>query len=372
MADNGDNLIEYGDLTWSGTTAYFHLTSNRPYLVLAEGMGNVQIVGHGYSLTGSGNVGLDLGSTNYGVRIDDLNITGSFRYGMRGENVHGLTLVDVDVSNSTYMGMELYGNDMLIRYSDVSNIGSNSSLEIVGGMSLHGSRINVDQAHIFGVRSAVETYGVGFNLYGGTDCLLSNSTLVGGTGWSFPVWDRTTGSEIYNTYAHGWSQIGSVYGIDITWSTIITAWQGGQWTADPTSSVTHTGYSTPDANGWIWGTSGRDHLGGTAADDILHGGAGNDVLAGFGGADTFVFHPAANEIDIAADFTPGVDRIDVSTYTFATRLEFGAALQAGPCMVWDAGEHVLWYDSNGNLPGGIVGGMYLPYGTQISAIDLIF
>lgn len=373
MSDNGDTRISYNDLTWrSNGTAYFLQLSNRSHFTVDEGLGNIDIIGNGFVINGSGTVGLHLGSTNYSLGLHNINITGSFRYGMYGTNLDDLESVNVDVSNSIYEAIHVEGDDMLIRYSNIANIGSDSSLEIVGGISAIGSRITIDQAAVSGLHSAVETYAIGFNLYGGVDCVLSNSILSYGTGWGFPVWDRTTGSEIQNTTAINWSQMGSVYGIDIISSDFTMAWNGGAWTADSTSTITIFGYLTPDTNGWIWGTSGRDHLGGTAGSETLHGGANADILAGFGGADTFIFHPEAETIDVAIDFIPGTDKIDVNIFTFADRLEFGAATQAGACMVWDAGEYILWHDSNGNLPGGITGGMYLPYGTLISSSDLIF
>ena len=62
----------------------------------------------------------------------------------------------------------------------------------------------------------------------------------------------------------------------------------------------------------INGTSNRDTLAGTAGDDVITGGIGPDVLTGNAGADTFVFNSMRDAIDTINDFTPALDRIEIS------------------------------------------------------------
>ena len=62
----------------------------------------------------------------------------------------------------------------------------------------------------------------------------------------------------------------------------------------------------------VQGTSGRDTLVGTAGDDRLVGGAGADTLTGGAGADTFVYSSVRDALDTITDFTPGIDRLDLS------------------------------------------------------------
>ena len=73
----------------------------------------------------------------------------------------------------------------------------------------------------------------------------------------------------------------------------------------------------------IYGEQGRDILNGGAGDDeiyggedkdTINGGEGNDLLDGGPGIDTFVFEPGSGN-DYIMDFTPGVDRIDLSAIT---------------------------------------------------------
>ncbi len=66
------------------------------------------------------------------------------------------------------------------------------------------------------------------------------------------------------------------------------------------------------------GGSGADTLDGGSGNDTLNGGAGRDRLGGGDGADRFIFAavsdsgPTVAARDTIIDFTPGVDRIDVS------------------------------------------------------------
>ena len=62
----------------------------------------------------------------------------------------------------------------------------------------------------------------------------------------------------------------------------------------------------------VQGTTGRDTLVGTVGDDRLVGGAGADTLTGGAGADTFVYSSVRDALDTITDFTPGIDRLDLS------------------------------------------------------------
>ncbi|NET10348.1 MAG: hypothetical protein F6K16_37750 [Symploca sp. SIO2B6] len=61
----------------------------------------------------------------------------------------------------------------------------------------------------------------------------------------------------------------------------------------------------------INGTDGMNVLTGSNMDDVITGGLSNDVITGNGGRDIFVFEPNGGS-DVVTDFTPGVDRLDVS------------------------------------------------------------
>jgi Ca2+-binding RTX toxin-like protein len=73
----------------------------------------------------------------------------------------------------------------------------------------------------------------------------------------------------------------------------------------------------------LLGGAGLDRLIGGGGNDTLEGGAGRDVLAGGVGADVFFLRPGMRG-EVVADFTQGVDHIDLST----TAIHDFTALQA--------------------------------------------
>jgi len=67
------------------------------------------------------------------------------------------------------------------------------------------------------------------------------------------------------------------------------------------------------------GGTGKDYLFGDNGNDILNGGAGNDSMTGGDGADTFIFEAQATaNYDKVKDFTNGDDRLDLSSFGFAS------------------------------------------------------
>ncbi|WP_345229553.1 calcium-binding protein, partial [[Roseibacterium] beibuensis] len=59
------------------------------------------------------------------------------------------------------------------------------------------------------------------------------------------------------------------------------------------------------------GGNGHDSLFGGGGRDLIEDGAGRDTLFGGAGADTFILR-ADDDLDVIADFEPGIDRIDLS------------------------------------------------------------
>ncbi|WP_431144732.1 retention module-containing protein [Pseudomonas alvandae] len=62
----------------------------------------------------------------------------------------------------------------------------------------------------------------------------------------------------------------------------------------------------------IDGGLGHDVLNGGGGDDILIGGLGNNILTGGNGADTFQWQAGNSGHDVITDFTPGLDKLDLS------------------------------------------------------------
>ncbi len=72
------------------------------------------------------------------------------------------------------------------------------------------------------------------------------------------------------------------------------------------------------------GTPARDTLVGTPGDDLIMGLGSGDVLQGGDGADTFLITRLSDAGDTLVDFTPGVDRLDISALTAPLRDTLGA------------------------------------------------
>ena len=66
-------------------------------------------------------------------------------------------------------------------------------------------------------------------------------------------------------------------------------------------------------NDTLSGGDGNDYLMGGSGDDIIAGGNGRDILFGNEGKDIFVLESGLDEFDIIKDFTPGEDKIGLSS-----------------------------------------------------------
>ncbi|WP_056038680.1 calcium-binding protein [Loktanella sp. 3ANDIMAR09] len=99
----------------------------------------------------------------------------------------------------------------------------------------------------------------------------------------------------------------------------------------------------------LTGGAGADRLFGGAGDDILRDGAGTDTLTGGAGADIFVL-AADGTPDTIADFQPGLDRIDLSGWSFLrSRSQLDLAItQTGFRITY--GDEVLEVRSAGGQP----------------------
>ena len=79
------------------------------------------------------------------------------------------------------------------------------------------------------------------------------------------------------------------------------------------------GFNTAAANSvefpllFLVGTAGADNLVGTPFNDTIVGGAGADTLTGGTGMDFFRFNNLGDAFDTITDFTPGQDKIQLST-----------------------------------------------------------
>lgn len=130
-----------------------------------------------------------------------------------------------------------------------------------------------------------------------------------------------------------------------------------------------------DSANTLVGNPADNTLLGGGGDDALSGGEGADVLTGGAGADTFTFDaPVDASTDTITDFTPGQDRVALSTTTFGV-LEgqwFARAGAATPATRVIQEGATLYLDADGS------GGSYepvafatLPEGVQLGPADIV-
>ena len=121
---------------------------------------------------------------------------------------------------------------------------------------------------------------------------------------------------------------------------------------------------------WLYGRGGADTLNGGAGNDRLEGGLGKDVLTGGLGNDAFVFASLFEGGDFISDFGNEVGNndffcINVSSFqgglsknTTLTASQFQSrtdniAQDANDRFIFCTVDQTLWFDSNGNLNGGL-------------------
>jgi Ca2+-binding RTX toxin-like protein len=119
-----------------------------------------------------------------------------------------------------------------------------------------------------------------------------------------------------------------------------------------------------DADNRIIGLgSGSNTISGGAGNDYLEGGLGNDVMTGGAGVDSFVLNAPKSGIDRLADFTTGVDKLNISAALYGGGLVASNALNINQLLIGigtkatsadqrfiyknTTGE--LYFDADGNL-----------------------
>ena len=106
----------------------------------------------------------------------------------------------------------------------------------------------------------------------------------------------------------------------------------------------------------IVGSKDANSIIGGAGNDTIDGGLGNDTLSGGQGSDLFILSgkPVASNIDVIADFEPGIDKIQLNVKTFAKlngALDYfvtGMPTSMMQYLVYDSISGRLSYDADGN------------------------
>ncbi|WP_421724457.1 calcium-binding protein [Bauldia sp.] len=136
-----------------------------------------------------------------------------------------------------------------------------------------------------------------------------------------------------------------------------------------------------DGGDFLIGGKGNDNLKGGAGFDELSGNLGNDTMTGGSGVDRFIFDTkldADTNVDKIKDFTPNVDKIVVDNDIFK---KLGASVDNNEFRMGkkakDDDDHLLYhqqtgnlfYDKNGDDPGGKTLFAKLDKGLTLSAFD---
>lgn len=123
----------------------------------------------------------------------------------------------------------------------------------------------------------------------------------------------------------------------------------------------------------LTGSPYTDTLSGNAFANVLNGGGGFDILTGGAGADTFVFDVmpnSASQFDSISDFVSGDDKLRFDSAIF-TAIGSAGGVSAGDArfhaaagavsghdasdrVIYDSTSGYLYYDADGNGPGGAV------------------
>ena len=137
---------------------------------------------------------------------------------------------------------------------------------------------------------------------------------------------------------------------------------------------------------YLFGNNGKDSLAGGAGDDLLNGGKGDDLLTGGTGHNRFDFTTALgpHNVDTITDFGSN-DTIGLAASVFSgigpkgeladarfatTTLDTGIhPLKPDALIVYNTQSGDLFYDENGNLPGGLVLFATVTPGTHLDASD---
>lgn len=135
------------------------------------------------------------------------------------------------------------------------------------------------------------------------------------------------------------------------------------------------------------GNSGNNVLNGHNGDDVINGGFGNDVLTGGYQKDTFVFDTALdarNNVDRITDFSvvDDVIHLDNAVFTALTttgplaasafvKNTTGLAQDANDRIIYETDTGELYYDANGNAPGGSVHFATLKANLNLTAADFV-
>jgi Ca2+-binding RTX toxin-like protein len=268
---------------------------------------------------------ISLASAYLRPNVENLTLTGTAYFGVGNalaniiKGSDGTNLLLAGAGNDTVQGGD--GGDAV--YGEAGNdvlYGDGGVDYLVGGSG---------NDTIFGGDGTDEVYGEDGNdlIYGGgdfqTDILVGgagNDTIDGGQAWDL-MYGGPGDDTFYASQQVDWVFENPNEGYD----TVIADSPNGYYLFANVEALILIG-STPfgvgnELDNVIKGNAGVNVLFGGLGDDTLDGGASLDILWGEAGADTFLIRKGTG-IDIIADFTPGIDRLDVRDFEFGATAAF--------------------------------------------------
>ncbi|WP_207240198.1 MULTISPECIES: retention module-containing protein [unclassified Pseudomonas] len=255
---------------------------------------------------------------------------GSFTAGADGiYQIHLINLPNPSGSNAN--GSENYQLTMTVNYaggqeSTPDYHGTYTASDSHGGSDSAAVSISYQDGHTLTGTAGDDVLlaGSGDNLINagdGNDVLIAgsgNNTLHGDAGNDLlfggpgnDLLDGGTGNDTAS-YAHAGA------GVTVDLSLLGAQNTGGAGTDTLTAieNLVGSNYNdtlTGDNNAnIITGGLGNDVLNGGGGDDLLIGGMGNNTLTGGSGSDTFQWQQGNSGHDLVTDFTPGIDKLDLS------------------------------------------------------------
>jgi VCBS repeat-containing protein len=270
-----------------------------------------------YSINGGAWIALADGQTltatsdsTYQIHITNIDNGGPGNSGKGAENYQLTMTVNYagahDIApdaHGTYAANDSHGGSdsgaMTITYQDGHTLTGTAGDDVL----VAGAGNNVINA---GDGNDVLTAGAGNNeMHGG----VGNDVLYSGAGND--LLDGGTGVDTAS-YAH------ATAGVTVDLSLLTPQNTVGAGTDTLTAIDNLTGSNFNDSltgdnhSNIINGGLGNDMLNGGGGDDFLIGGLGNNTLTGGSGADTFQWLKGNSGHDVVTDFTPGIDKLDLS------------------------------------------------------------
>ncbi len=145
-----------------------------------------------------------------------------------------------------------------------------------------------------------------------------------------------------------------------------------------TGNAAFTGVGNASAN-TLTGGAQADFLSGLDGNDILIGGDGADILIGGAGADQFRYRGGETGYDRITDFTPGSDKIALSTTGFVHTATIDyvsgsapAAMSTNSTFLYNVNTGILSYDADGTGAGAAVQLAQLNTGLALTTGDFMF